>query len=153
MRIRLLLCLLLVLLPGVVQAQTDTCAVPDNYIEALDENTSSLLRVNVLLNTGGGSLTDIDAASVHYRQLISMRHYHEDQRAELPDCAQPLNNAAIAAVTAAQDVFGLLFLQGVDVDGAGSYDDEITRAAAHLREQFGNLNTVTVNTTLVPLPD
>lgn len=154
MRLRFLLLIITVmLLPGAAHAQAETCAVNPNYIEATDENTDSLLRVNVLLNSGGGSLNNIDTASVSYRQLISIRQYHEAQRAVLPDCAQPVNNAMIAAITAAQDVFGLLFLQGLDVESAPFYQDEITRAAADLRQRFSDLNTAQTTQPLVPEQD
>lgn len=157
MRYHLVLVSLLVLvaLPGLAVAQTeaDGCAVDENYIEALGENQGALLRINVLLNTGGGPLNNLDTARVSYSQLMSMRTYHEDERADLPDCAQALNAGMIDTISAAQDVFGVLFLQGLDFENQQMYQNDLVNAVEKLRLKFGALDALGAEASLTIDPD
>lgn len=121
-------------------AQTLTCTVPENYLEALRENQDGLLRVTVLLNTGGGALNNLDTAEVNYEMLRSIRRYHEDAHATLPDCAQPANRDTIAAISAAQDAFALLFIREVNADQYALYADDLAAANEALRERFSTMN-------------
>lgn len=151
-----LLCLVLMLsfsFGALAQAQDNECAVSANYIEAVEENTSAVLRINILLNSGGGPLNNIDTARVNYKQLISMRNYHEDQRELLPECAQATNTALIDTIVTAQDLFGVLFLQGLDAENFQLYDNDLRQAAAALRQNFAVLNEESNATVLVPDED
>ncbi|MEL6148570.1 MAG: hypothetical protein AAFU54_29810 [Chloroflexota bacterium] len=139
----LMLFLLLAVIPAPVLHAQDTCTVDENYIETVEENTGALLRINVLLNSGGGPLNDVDNARVSFRQLISMREYHESLRETLPDCAQTVNTEMIDTIVAAQDLFGTIFLQGLDFQNFTRYEDELAQAAAELRAEFATLNAAT----------
>ncbi|MEM6530862.1 MAG: hypothetical protein AAF653_21375, partial [Chloroflexota bacterium] len=151
MRPQLLLLALLLMFTPVTQSHAQAgCTVDENYIETVTENTGALLRINVLLNSGGGPLNDVDNARVSFRQLISMREYHESLRATLPDCALPINTEMIDTIVAAQDLFGTIFLQGLDFQNFTRYDDELAQAAAELRAEFAALNEATAAAALVP---
>lgn len=126
------------------------CEVRGSFIEAIDENSSAIFRINFQLNSGGGPLNDIDTARVSYRQLMSMREYHQQQRDVLPDCAQAINTAIIDTIDTAQDVFALLFMQGLDtLENYFLYDDDIELAVANLRQNFGALSDATSAIALV----
>jgi hypothetical protein len=158
MRLHLLFAGLFVLLalPGLAAAQSDSggCAVAENYIEALEENQWALLRINLRFNTGSGPLINsLATARVTYSQLMSIRTYHEDQRSVLPDCAQALNAGMIDTITAAQDVFGILFLQGLDAENRQFYQNDIVNAVEKLRIKFGDLNMLEAEANLTIDPD
>jgi hypothetical protein len=133
--------ILLLLMIGVVvvPVTAQDCVVSENYIEAFGENRSELLRISVLLNTGGGALNDDATAAVNYKLLMSVRHYHQDARATLPECAQSANTAMLDAVSAAEDAFAMLFLDRLADDG--SYTDDLTRTIADFRVAFGALQS------------
>jgi len=143
--------MLLLVLPGVAPMQATAqagCDVTDVYTEALGEHADTLLGLSVQLNTGGGALTNIDTAAVNYKLLISMREFHQAQRATLPDCAQRVNDAMLGAIGAAQDTLALYFL--IQLEEGASYEDDFGDAVFAFREALGLLVTAQRESDLAP---
>lgn len=130
-----ILAALLLAIPGAAHpahAQTDRfCVVDSNYGEAFDENRQFLLRtLELIYRPNSPFLTGDRSLYGYYTSLISMRRYHEDQRAELPACAEDLNEATIDLIIATQDVVGVLVVQRANP--ASSYTLSLRNAQSHL---------------------
>lgn len=94
------------------------CAVSSAYFEAVEENTSTLLKSLAMLNTAGSPLRDVDVAGLYYTLMVSSRAYHEDQRSELPDCAHRYNQSLIDTFAATQDA--LVFRLALEADSSSN---------------------------------
>jgi hypothetical protein len=129
---------LIIPLTGPAATQAQDCTVSEFYAEALDEHAYTILGLNMRLSMGDITLTNTDMLAVNYKMLISMRAYHTDARATLPDCAQAVNHAAIAAISAAQDAITMLMLN--KLEPAGGYDDDLRQSVTAYREAFAALN-------------
>jgi hypothetical protein len=140
MRFTLLTVLVLLFAVSVVQMQSETvCDVPDTYLEALGENEFTLTRVLVETQSPGSDMSEPETAATFYATLQSMRHYHEDMRAELPDCAQSLNTEYVDVVSASQDMLAYFIARGAVPEKETVYNNRLESAADYLREQWSDL--------------
>lgn len=130
--------------------EDEPCGISFAYQEAIDENRHSLTRITLMAATGGNSpLTEPDTIRLFYRQMLSMRQYHEEMRERLPECAQDINDAYIGAITAAQDIlaFGLAhFAIPEDTLRNQAY---VVDAQEYLQEQWARVNAASQATELV----
>lgn len=149
-KLLLLFVLGLMLTVGAISAQETTCTVSENYLEALNEHGDTLLRLNVLLNTGGGVLNNLQTVEINHRLLRSMRRYHEERHAGLPACAQPSNLATMTTINATDDALTLLFLRELETTDPLRYEDDIRRAVDELRSRYAELGAARSATRLIP---
>ncbi|MEM8859758.1 MAG: hypothetical protein AAGD96_15635 [Chloroflexota bacterium] len=91
----------------VVYAQTN-CSVSENYVEVIEENTFSMLKVLSWVNGDGSNLVTAEQFGSHYMLMVSMRNYHEQSQNTLPDCAQQLNQEMIQTISATQDAMTIM---------------------------------------------
>jgi hypothetical protein len=145
----LILTLLIGFIPtGSTHAQGSVCAVPANYIEAVDENHRTLLKLFLMVNSRRSPLEEAKTARNYQAMLVSTRHYHENMRGQLPECAQELNLVTIETISATQDVVNLKLAQ-VANPGEKRYEFRFEQALDHLNERWQVLGEVAKNTTMM----
>lgn len=83
------------------------CAVPENYLEAFQENVGVLLRLLTYANGGSVQFSDNDLFQNYYGMLQSSRAYYLGEQAELPQCAQELNEAMVDLLQTNMEVLAL----------------------------------------------
>jgi|GEM_PF-6488658 len=129
------------------------CIISSAYEEAIDEHTHSLSRVTLMVASAGpGSpLDNPETVSIFFRQMLSMRQYHESMRTNLPDCAQATNNAFIGAITAAQDTLAFGLAHYAMPESRQRNQTFIDRSRQYLQDQWAALNEARAATELVVL--
>ena len=136
---------------GMAQPQSQpvaSCSVPANYYEAVNENNLTLLKVLGMVNSPSSPLDEINTAYLYYATLISVRHYHEDIRPNLPDCAQELNLVTIETISASQDAVAMLIAQRSNPEQR-RYESRLKQAVDHLNETWQVLGPLSSQTGLV----
>lgn len=98
---------------GIAQTSV-SCEVPFSYIEAVQENTHSLLKTLDMSTAAESPLQDAEIVVVYAAMLISTRNYHEEVHNTLPACAQSFNRVMIETISATQDV--LTFFLALNTD-------------------------------------
>lgn len=84
----------------------------------------------------------------YYMMLLSIRHYHEAQHEELPECARSLNQAYIKTIAASQDVMALTMAWQENPE-TERYESRVAQATEHLDQQWQELAERTEETNLI----
>lgn len=133
-------------------AQPDACRVSAHYAEALNENTTTLLKLLAIANGHAARLTTVENFGSYFAMLASTRHYHEAQHAELPACAQPLNLSLLRTIGATQDVMALQ-LALTQTPAAPRAEARLAWSIAHLNAQWAHLARLEGETALQVTPE
>jgi hypothetical protein len=126
---------------------SQNCRVSQNYAEAVNENTFTLLKLLSIISTEPSPLKIEDLFPSYYPMLLSTRHYHEDIHQELPTCARSLNQTYINTLTAYQDVLALILAEQTYPDNR-RYETRLQQAKEHLNEQWQTVAQISKETNL-----
>lgn len=141
MRVLLLVMLLLAFAPAQAQPETDrVCEMTLAHGEAFNENNLLLLRLMQAVNPAQSPLTPNEVFNTYYPVLQSMRQYHEDIHADLPECALEANLAYLATITSGQDAVALTLARSAIEDRGPVYANRLEDARADLLENWRALS-------------
>ena len=114
------------------------CQVPQNYLEAVDENEFSLLKVLSMVHSNSSPLQRDSGFGSYYMMLLSSRHYHEGQHERLPQCARDYNRAFVETIAASQDALALTLAWQENPD-TSRYESRLTNAVEHRDQKWQEL--------------
>jgi len=131
--------ILAVISTGLLIAQPDEelqiCSLPSHQEEAFNENLFMLVKTLSFIHSERTPLENPRTLGLYHSLMISMRGYHEDQRGQIPECAQGLNEAYVQTITATQDVLGLMMAEKLNPN-VKRYQSRLEAAKMDLNEQW-----------------